>query len=207
MAGDEEKIKTCLDAAETAVRHTREKLYIGSDNNISREITEFADSAYRLTESGMGRVMGAFGLAAAVGLAAGSQIQWHGTKHQILEEIRRKEGGLPKVPEDWPRYITTCAQIALDYHAGNCGEHASVAFLYLRDNVKDARPIEFMEFDDRSHTFVIINRPQDIPLDRFDDWSKSAVLCDPWKGGSGMAEKLYDWYGYTRMVCRWLIID
>jgi hypothetical protein len=32
-------------------------------------------------------------------------------------------------------------------------------------------------------------------------------LCDPWKGGFGMAEKLYDWYGYTKMECRWLIKD
>jgi len=207
MADDDDKIKICLEAAEKAVEHTREKLYIGSDNNISREISEFADNAYRLVESGLASVGGGFGLAIAVGAAAGSQIQWHGTKHQILEEIRRKEGGLPKRPEDWPSYITTCSRIALDAHAGNCGEHASVAFLYLRDNVKDARPIEFMEFDDRTHTFVIINRPQEIPLEDFKEWSKRAVLCDPWKGGSGMAGKLYDWYGYTKMVCRWLITD
>ena len=207
MSNEDEKIKICLDAAEKAVLHAREKLYIGSDNNISREITEFADSAYRLSESGLASAAGAFGLAIAVGGAAGAQLRWHGTKHQIMEEIKRKEGPPPKRPEDWEPFILASSRIALDAHAGNCGEHASVAFLYLRDNAKDARPIEFMEFDDRSHTFVIINRPQEIPIENFRDWSGRAVLCDPWKGGSGMAEKLYDWYGYTKMVCRWLITD
>lgn len=202
---DQKKIETCIEAAKKAVEYTRRTLYIGSDNNLRREVSEFVDTVSGLAESGLARAAGAMGLASAVGGAVGSSLASHAQRHKAVVETKNRHDayGTPGHGMEWPLYIDYCAHVAEETHAGNCGEHAAVAFKHLMNFFEEAWPIDFMQFVGKDHNFVILNRSDEIPIENFEEWSKNAVVCDPWKGAWGMAGKLDDWYGWTSMVSRW----
>jgi hypothetical protein len=63
---------------------------------------------------------------------------------------------------------------------GNCGEQASLAFLYLLE--RHVRPLDFMACADGDHNFVVIGRPAAVPASDFKRWGQQAVVCDPWDG-------------------------
>jgi hypothetical protein len=201
MATDQKQIDVCLDAAKKAVEYTRGVLYVGSDNNWKRATIEDPAIVTGLVLSGLFPIAAPALLAGAVGYGLSGQAE----RHRAVTETRKWHDGLgtPGHGRSWPSYIEYCAEVAEQTHAGNCGEHAAVAFVYLKNQIKEARPIDFMDYVGKNHNFVILNRPENIPIDRFEEWSKEAVVCDPWKGSFGMAGKLEEWYGWTNMVTRW----
>jgi hypothetical protein len=201
--GDPKRVEVCLGAAEKAVKYTRKILFLGSDNNWRRELEELSDAVQ--AQYGAASAEGAVESVLAIGRTVTSQVLHHYTKHELLMEARRRYEayGTPAHGMEWPLFIDYCAHVAEDAHVGNCGEHAAVAFKYLMNYFEEAWPIDFMKFRDKDHNFVILNRPDEIPIEKFDEWSKYAVVCDPWKGAWGMAAKLDDWYGWTSMISKW----
>ncbi|MFO0757763.1 MAG: hypothetical protein U0359_14810 [Byssovorax sp.] len=78
--------------------------------------------------------------------------------------------------------IRQTATRAATFRAGNCGEHASVAFIYLVDNARcDPRfLISRMTLTDGDHGFLVLNR--DISKDgtKPAEWGDGAIILDVW---------------------------
>jgi hypothetical protein len=74
------------------------------------------------------------------------------------------------------------AWLAKEHGAGNCGEQSALAFVYLRE--RGVFPLDWCQFlkPHRDHAFVILNAKAEIRSNNFSEWSKGAVLCDPWGG-------------------------
>jgi len=110
------------------------------------------------------------------------------TKKELddLAKLRAKSGqGV-----GWKDQLDIGADWAKFYGCGNCGEHSSLAFVYLRD-VEKLHPLDWMDYDNMTHAFVIVGRPSGTlpanPLDEVDadvikDWGPTAVLCDAYYG-------------------------
>ena len=95
------------------------------------------------------------------------------------------------------------AKHAVKMQAGNCGLQAALAFQYLRTE-KKIFPVEVMQLRHKNHGFVILGRPADTDLENFADWTKDAILCDPWRHDAGIAAQLVTWFNETKvdLVCR-----
>ena len=102
---------------------------------------------------------------------------------------------------DWKSYIELMARTAIQIKAGNCGEQASLAFMYLKE--AGVRPLEYFEYTDRDHAFVILNRPLHTDVSNFAQWTEQAVVCDPWRDATGIAGMLAVWYRSTKVVSRY----
>jgi hypothetical protein len=102
---------------------------------------------------------------------------------------------------DWKTYIELMARTAIQIKAGNCGEQSSVAFMYLKE--AGIRPIEYFEYTDRDHAFLILNRRAGTDIANFAEWSENAVVCDPWRDATGVAGMLALWYRSTKVVSRY----
>lgn len=101
----------------------------------------------------------------------------------------REKGGTLVDPDS---YIRAMAQSAREMHVGNCGEHAALAFEYLRG--KGVRPLDFVTYRDGDHAFVVLNRAADASIDDLSAWAPEAVLCDPWRGAAQIGEMARIWY-------------
>jgi hypothetical protein len=97
-------------------------------------------------------------------------------------------------PFDGDVYINELDRLAKDTQTGNCSELSAVAFNYLRN--QGVRPIDYFGVwrGAWNHAFVVLNRPADQPLARFDQWSRYAVVCDPLYDRAGDAGFLATWY-------------
>ena len=83
-------------------------------------------------------------------------------------------------PADGLRVAQAVAENAERYGGGNCGEQSAVAYIFLRRRA--VFPIDWVQFKDKDHAFVIIGRssagayaPEDIPQQ---PWFQDAVICD-----------------------------
>ena len=87
--------------AEETIRYVNRKLDIGASNRLTNLINPF------------------------------NQV----VKHMAVKETRRQQGALMRImktkQDDWQSYIEVMADTARTMGAGNCGEHAAVAFMYL----------------------------------------------------------------------------
>lgn len=61
---------------------------------------------------------------------------------------------------------------------GNCGEQTAIAFFYLYD--RKIGPLEYINRTQADHSFVVIGRLADSPLDKPLEWGDDCVICDPW---------------------------
>jgi len=97
-------------------------------------------------------------------------------------------------PFDGDVYINELDRLAKETGTGNCSELSAVAFNYLRN--QGVRPIDYFAVwrGSWNHAFVVLNRPADQPLARFDQWSRYAVVCDPLYDRAGDAGFLATWY-------------
>lgn len=77
--------------------------------------------------------------------------------------------------------IATMAEEAEMAHAGQCDEHAAVAFVYLIKNLMSF-PVELVCRADKSHAFVLLGRSAKTDLSDPQDWNAATVVCDPWEG-------------------------
>ena len=73
--------------------------------------------------------------------------------------------------------VRNIAKYAEEYHLGNCGEIAAVAFCHLLDRTR-VRPVEFVVMTGRGdHTFVVAGRPAGTPAS---SCGPDVLVCDPW---------------------------
>lgn len=87
------------------------------------------------------------------------------------------------------RFIRAVAAVAEHVGCGNCGENASIAFMYLLD--RGVKPLDFMEGGSVDHAFVVVGRPASSTAADSKTWGKEAVVCDPWheEGGAYLASE------------------
>ena len=91
-------------------------------------------------------------------------------------------------------YIKQMSKLAVDSNTGNCSELSSLAFMRLA--AKEVGPLEYWGVirGGWDHAFVVLNRDESIPIERFDQWSYSAVVVDPLYDRVADAGNLARWY-------------
>lgn len=110
-------------------------------------------------------VVGSLGMSVIgrVGAYTQERIQWLTIKNRTpLQDMR----------------IRACSAIC--HRAGNCGEQAAIAFMFLYD--RGVRPIDYMSRVNANHAFVVIGRKLPSKASAPSTWGKDAVICDPWAG-------------------------
>jgi hypothetical protein len=90
--------------------------------------------------------------------------------------------GVDASPSAWKKRIEVESYHAKSWRCGNCGEQASMAFIYLRDH--GIRPLDYYEAEGilTRHAFVIIGLDANIDKTDYKQWNKNAIMCDPWRG-------------------------
>ncbi len=104
--------------------------------------------------------------------------------------VRDKEKGfaydLPgplKKPDKFDRaHVQTLARRATAARAGNCQEHAAVAYGWLYEHARFISGWTYISVPD--HAFVVLNRADSVSMEKTKafHWGPDSVLCDPWGG-------------------------
>jgi hypothetical protein len=173
---------TYLTAAKEAVNYVNNKMPYGSVNNpgdwVSKALVGPFLSAYR---------------------------QATGFKDGIIPELKSLSKTAQNMTEPQRNLlmVEVWAKHALKMKAGNCSIQAALAFQFLRAE-KRLFPVEMMQFRFKNHAFVILGRPADTDLENFADWTKDAIVCDPWRHNAALAGQLVTWFNETKvdLVCR-----
>ena len=81
---------------------------------------------------------------------------------------------------DASKWLESAAGRASQWHCGNCGEQAALAYQFLED--QGVAPLDYMDRQNYDHSFVVIGRSDG--SDEYDPstWGTAAVVCDPWHG-------------------------
>jgi hypothetical protein len=76
--------------------------------------------------------------------------------------------------------------------AGNCGELAAIAFMFLED--EGVRPLDYMVFTAPTydHVWVVIGRAAGSNVRDLSTWGEEAVWCDPWQLREGRVYSIED---------------
>ena len=156
-----------LHLAREAVKHAQTQITLGPTNSIVWNLGKAPMLPYRLYKRGQQK-----------------------DRSDALTVQFTREKGLNRIDPD--SYIRGMAQSAREFQIGNCGEHAALAFEYLRE--KGVRPLDFVTFRDGDHAFVVINRKAGTDLADLSAWLPDAVLCDPWRGTANIGEMARIWY-------------
>jgi hypothetical protein len=96
-------------------------------------------------------------------------------------------------PPDYHTQLKACAWAAKQEGAGNCGELAAIAFMYLED--AGVRPLDYMVFSNTpayDHVWVVIGRANGSDPLRVSTWGAEAVWCDPWQMREGRVYSIED---------------
>lgn len=96
-------------------------------------------------------------------------------------------------PVDYHTQLKACAWAAKQEGAGNCGELAAIAFIYLEDN--GVKPLDYMVFDNEpayDHVWVVIGRVNGSNPLKVSTWGPDAVWCDPWQMREGRVYSIDD---------------
>lgn len=78
------------------------------------------------------------------------------------------------------------ANLAYWSGSGNCSHHAALAFIFLRD--RGTLPLDFMDFTDFDHAFVLVGRlaegtqPSNAKASKPETWGSDCVVCDAYTG-------------------------
>jgi len=93
------------------------------------------------------------------------------------------------------------AEVAGDRRCGNCAEQAAVAFAYLVGI--GARPIEYFDFSNKDHAYVVIGRPLCSEITIPETWGPYTFICDPWRGA--VYHAVFDKHIWATKMEPWLI--
>jgi hypothetical protein len=121
------------------------------------------------------------------------KIRTGGANHWAIENMRADAESFMNDGNSWIAFkeeankVDVRAWLAKHYGAGNCMEQSALAYVYLRD--RKIAPLDWCRFDIRrkNHAFVILGAAAEIRLNNFAEWTRGAVLCDPWDGYAGEA--------------------
>ena len=86
--------------------------------------------------------------------------------------------GAPQSLAQWIMELHYADNFACLMRAGNCGEQAAVAYVYLYH--QGVRPLEYVTLANGGHVFVLIGREAGSSLSDYKAWGDEAVVCDPW---------------------------
>jgi hypothetical protein len=89
-------------------------------------------------------------------------------------------------------WIMAMAWAARHEGAGNCGELAAIAFMYLEE--EGVRPLDYMVFTAPSydHVWLVIGRAAGSRVLDLSTWGEDAVWCDPWQLREGRVYSIQD---------------
>jgi hypothetical protein len=76
------------------------------------------------------------------------------------------------------RIMEITAEKAKKHGCGNCGEQSAMAFVYLRN--KAIGPLDWAQFTNRDHAFVLMGRPSTGTPGNLNEWVDNLVVCDPY---------------------------
>jgi hypothetical protein len=183
-----DKVKQYLDDGAKAVAYTRGKLRLGmanfwNDLNDPRNV-ERARMGYELyakdKEGDENEILGSYGAFGATVtpeliliLERILEMPEDNRITSAIDEARRR-GDHEEVLRLQQLAIERTAALGERLRFGNCAEHASICYLYLRDQTK-SRPLEMLLMPD--HAFVALGR---LPVNSDDPhrWGDSTVICD-----------------------------
>lgn len=122
-------------------------------------------------------------------LAASMCVGWGGMSGKMRQDVDKdlaSAGILPgstATPDVWKKRIEVEAYNAKNWGCGNCGEQASIAFMYLLRQL-GVRPLDYYEAEGlfSRHAFVIIGRDASTDKTDYTKWNRGAIMCDPWRG-------------------------
>ena len=173
---------TYMQAAREAVNYVKNKMPYGSVNSPGDWVSK-----------------------AFVGPFISAYKQYKGFNEGIIPELKSIGKANPNLSKEEKNLIMmeVWAKHAVKMQAGNCSLQAALAFQYLRTE-KKIFPVEVMQLRHKNHGFVILGRPADTDLENFADWTKDAILCDPWRHDAGIAAQLVTWFNETKvdLICR-----
>ncbi len=187
-ATENDKIRQYLIDGGKAIAYTREKLKLGmgnfkndySDPRTKKRLKEGYDLYGKDKKGNEYKTLGTIGAIGAlylpeVLLIIGRMMESFGDQ-EIKDKIAeaRKRGDTKEVLRLQQKAIERTAALGERLKFGNCAEHASICYLYLRDHTK-SRPLEMMLRPD--HAFVVLGR---LPVNSIDPgkWGNSTVICD-----------------------------
>lgn len=110
---------------------------------------------------------------------------------QLREESTQIANEELKTYDHMDKGIEIQARVAKKYKMGNCGEHAAVAYSYLK-NEKNLRKLDYFVLVNGDHAFVIIGKKPLIEAHDYRNFGKSAVACEPWGKTFFPAEQLFE---------------
>lgn len=183
-----DKVKQYLDDGTKAVAYTREKLRLGmanfwNDLNDPRNVKR-AQMGYELyakdKEGNENEILGGYGALGAtivpeliLILERLLEMPEDNRIRSAIEEARQR-GDHKEILRLQQLAIERTAALGERLRFGNCAEHASICYLYLRDKTK-SRPLEMLLRSD--HAFVALGR---LPVNSDDPhrWGDSTVICD-----------------------------
>jgi hypothetical protein len=125
-----------------------------------------------------------------------------GYEDELLEKIKKKYG---KANVTCLVSLAIRAKAAEKHGAGNCGENAAVAFMWLYLNRPSMRPLDCCNQPSGDHGFVVIGSPLIPRLGNHEKWWEQGVVCDPfWNFTFTGKVALRQRYGTTnvRSLCR-----
>lgn len=71
------------------------------------------------------------------------------------------------------------ARLALEFGIGNCGELVILAMFFLKE-MKYEGLMEYIQFENFHHSFVVLNRPLGSNIADYRTWGKDTIILDPW---------------------------
>jgi hypothetical protein len=169
-----------LEWAKRALRHTKTMLPIGSAN-IAAQIEHtggYATDAINRARFEPGKwVRGNFEQTIA-GIRLPQPVFVPNKTGRTWRYVPGKE--YEYYPWDWEKNISDMTQRGRAAGAGNCGEHAAVAFSFLDDWAGFLHIFSFVTVP--GHAFVVINRDTTNKGSSSQMWGNESILCDPWAG-------------------------
>ncbi|PHM70917.1 hypothetical protein [Xenorhabdus kozodoii] len=109
---------------------------------------------------------------------------------KMIDQTTRKNVIRDNIKRDEPHFyqklygkrIPIRSAYATEWHVGNCGEKAAIAFAHLKFN--RVKPLDFFSIDidnlgNDHHSIVVIGRVTGNSTDPA-TWGREAVICDPW---------------------------
>lgn len=121
---------------------------------------------------------------------------------QLLEETKRKHG---EAKVNCLVALACRAKAAETYGAGNCGENAAVAFIWLYLNRPLIRPLDYCNQPSGDHGCVVLGSPIAPLIGNHEEWWTEAVVCDPFHNFAFSGRvALLSRYGTTKVqtLCR-----